>query len=104
MRKKGTTGQASFVVSPQVLASHISSWMNELTLPGLAVALIQNSHIAWVEGFGSTNIEARVSITGDTAFQSASLSITGFRIRLTACMPARPTRSRSSIDRLYLHT
>ena len=68
------THASAFVVSQDALASHIPRWMNELTVPGLAVALIENSRIAWTQGFGTVNTARGIPVEVDTPFQSASLS------------------------------
>jgi CubicO group peptidase (beta-lactamase class C family) len=45
-------------------------------LPGLATAIVRDGDVAWSQGWGWANIDARVPVTDDTLFMLASVSKT----------------------------
>jgi CubicO group peptidase (beta-lactamase class C family) len=48
--------------------------MNELLIPGLSVAVIENFEVAWAAGFGIRRMGERAAIGPDTPFQAGSIS------------------------------
>jgi len=56
------------------LEEFIPTRMEQEGIPGVAVALIRNGEVAWVEGFGVANIFTGEPVTADTVFEVASIS------------------------------
>jgi CubicO group peptidase (beta-lactamase class C family) len=54
------------------LEDYIPDYMEQQSIPGVAVALIRDSRIAWASGFGITNTMAWKPVTVDTLFEAAS--------------------------------
>ncbi|MBK8905275.1 MAG: beta-lactamase family protein [Anaerolineaceae bacterium] len=54
----------------------IPQLMAEQDIPGLAVAVVDDSRVLWVEGFGYTNDDHKTAITPDTIFSVQSTSKT----------------------------
>jgi CubicO group peptidase (beta-lactamase class C family) len=48
--------------------------LEEGSVPGLSVALIQKGELVWHKGFGVKNAQAKESVTDNTVFEAASLS------------------------------
>lgn len=48
--------------------------MENLHVPGIALALIYDSSVAWVKGFGYADKEKQTPVTGQTLFQACSIS------------------------------
>lgn len=53
---------------------NIRDRMEQLNVPGLAVAVFDNYEIQWVKGYGVTDTVSQNSITEETLFQAASIS------------------------------
>lgn len=49
-------------------------WMEALAIPGVSVAVIDNYHVAWAEGFGVAAADTRAPMTSETILQAASIS------------------------------
>jgi len=62
----------------------IPELMAEQDIPGLAVAVVDNAHVLWAEGFGFTDTDRRVAITPRTIFsiQSTSKTVTATAIMM----------------------
>jgi len=61
----------------QLVASiedHVPDMMREAQVPGLSIALVQNSELAWAGGFGVRNVESGDPVTPETVFEGCSLS------------------------------
>jgi len=56
------------------LESFIPQYMREKGVPGLAIALIHDGRVAWIEGFGVANTITGRPVTPDMAFEVASNS------------------------------
>ena len=56
------------------LQERIPQLLQELNVPGLSFALIQNWETAWTQGFGVMNAETRESVSPGTVFEGCSLS------------------------------
>ncbi len=56
------------------LETEIPRLMNEGTVPGLSLALIQNGKLAWHHGFGVKDSKTKEPVTDNTVFEAASLS------------------------------
>lgn len=71
-------GQAGLPDTLNVFVDQLDTWLPELLrqyrVPGVAVALVQDSNIAWAQGYGLANEEAATPMTAQTAFQVASIS------------------------------
>lgn len=48
--------------------------MEDLSVPGVAVAVVEAGAVEWVRGYGVTSVEDVGSVTADTLFQAASIS------------------------------
>jgi CubicO group peptidase (beta-lactamase class C family) len=49
-------------------------WLEEMKVPGAALAALQNGRLAYSQGFGTANVETGQPVTADTIFEAASLS------------------------------
>jgi len=58
------------------LDRYIPERMAEAGVPGLAVALIRDSEVVWIEGYGLANALTRRPVTPETVFEVASISKT----------------------------
>lgn len=56
------------------LQHKIPGWMREFDIPGLSVALVQGSALAWSRGFGVASRQTGRPVTTDSVFEAASLS------------------------------
>ena len=56
------------------LEERILPKMLEANVPGLSIALIQNSETVWKQGFGVINAETRQPVKPETVFEGCSLS------------------------------
>lgn len=52
----------------------ISKFMSANSVPGVAVAVVENGELAWSEGFGLSDLENFVPVTSHTLFRLASIS------------------------------
>jgi CubicO group peptidase (beta-lactamase class C family) len=62
------------------LESYVPEYMSQQDIPGVAIALVHDGEIVWVEGFGSANSITRKPVTPRTLFEVASNSkaMTGY--------------------------
>jgi CubicO group peptidase (beta-lactamase class C family) len=58
----------------QHLEKLIPQLMKEGDVPGLSIALLQNSEVIWHQGFGVRNSQTKEPVTDSTMFEAASLS------------------------------
>ena len=56
------------------LEQTIQHLMTEADIPGLSIAVIQDSKVAWTRGFGITNAETKARVNENTVFEAASLT------------------------------
>lgn len=56
------------------LGSAIPRLLDEGTVPGLSVALVQKGELVWHRGFGVKNAETKEPVVPNTVFEAASLS------------------------------
>jgi CubicO group peptidase (beta-lactamase class C family) len=77
-------GEGLFDVSD--LRMRIADEMLKRGIPGLAIALVAESNILWVEGFGSTDLAGTDPVTADTLFsiQSAGKTYTATAFLMAA--------------------
>lgn len=70
------------VLTIQEYRELIPQLMAEQNIPGLAVAVVDDSRVLWAEGFGYTNDDHKTAITPDTIFsvQSSSKTYTAVAI------------------------
>ena len=64
---------------PPVLVERDTPWtleerMRHYKVPGLSVAVIQDSRIVWAKGYGRADVEAGKPVTAATLFQAGSIS------------------------------
>jgi CubicO group peptidase (beta-lactamase class C family) len=52
----------------------IPQHMQEDNIPGLAIAIVDDHSILWIEGFGYTKLDQRIPVTQDTLFSIQSMS------------------------------
>jgi CubicO group peptidase (beta-lactamase class C family) len=52
----------------------IQQHMQQDNIPGLAIAIVDDQNILWMEGFGYTNVDNKTPITPDTLFSIQSMS------------------------------
>jgi CubicO group peptidase (beta-lactamase class C family) len=52
----------------------VPALMNELHVPGVSIALIQDRQVAWSKGYGFKNVSTRAPVTRETVFEGASMS------------------------------
>ncbi len=64
--------------------AHIQTAMHQEHVPGLAIAVVDDHNVLWLEGFGYTGADRRIPVTVDTAFsiQSMSKSFTAVTVLL----------------------
>lgn len=56
------------------LEQKIPAMMEQVDVPGLSIAIIQNSEIIWSQGFGVTDNNSKNKVTENTIFEAGSLS------------------------------
>lgn len=56
------------------LQNRIPEIMEQVDVPGLSIAIIRDSKIVWIKGFGITDYESQNQITENTVFEAGSLS------------------------------
>jgi len=56
------------------ISAFIEEAMLEYNVPGVSIAVINNSEIEWAKGYGVTDIETNAPVTETTLFQAASIS------------------------------
>ena len=56
------------------LEQTISSMMQQVDVPGLSIAIIQNSEIVWNQGFGVIDYNSKNKVSNNTIFEAGSLS------------------------------
>ena len=52
----------------------IVEWMEQLSVPGASIAVVENGEVAWHQHFGFSNIEDHVPVSDKTLFEAASMS------------------------------
>jgi CubicO group peptidase (beta-lactamase class C family) len=52
----------------------VTEQLDKGKIPGAAVVLIQNGEVAWLQTYGYADVESQTPITGDTAFNVASIA------------------------------
>ncbi len=67
-----TSGSISEVISRY--RQQISQSMQQDNIPGLAIAIVDDKNVLWMEGFGYTDWDSRTPITPDTLFSIQSMS------------------------------
>ena len=48
--------------------------MTEADIPGLSIAVISDSKMAWTHAFGVTNSDTKAPVNANTVFEAASLT------------------------------
>ena len=57
----------------QNINKYIRKEMKKQKIPGLSLAIIQNNHLVYGEGYGYANMEHKVPVKLETMFQSGSM-------------------------------
>jgi CubicO group peptidase (beta-lactamase class C family) len=74
----GNVLSSNFDENPQktiaALRTEIPQIMRQVDVPGLSIAIIQNSEMVWTQGFGITDYESQNQVTENTIFEAGSLS------------------------------
>lgn len=52
----------------------IIEWMEQLSVPGASIAVVEKGRVAWHEHFGFANVEEQVPVSDQTLFEAASMS------------------------------
>lgn len=80
LAKKGnsqTFNNTNLINTPDILIpflqEKIPQLMSQYLIPGLSIALINNSEIIWSEGFGVKNYQTKTPVNNETIFAAASL-------------------------------
>jgi CubicO group peptidase (beta-lactamase class C family) len=66
--------QADLAVASAAIARLVPELMSELHVPGVSVALVRDRQVAWTGAYGVANAATRQPVTGNTAFEAASMS------------------------------
>ena len=72
--------------------------MAEQDIPGLAVAVVDEGHVLWAEGFGYTDHDRKTPVTTDTIFGGVACQIAhvgGDHAQRSACKPQAGIVSRA---------
>jgi CubicO group peptidase (beta-lactamase class C family) len=70
----GRTGQLGREALIATFDRLVPVLMNELHVPGVSIALIQDRKVAWSKGYGFKNASTRDPVTNETVFEAASMS------------------------------
>jgi CubicO group peptidase (beta-lactamase class C family) len=72
----GTPGVPAAQAPPlaREIASRLERLQGEASVPGVAVALVENGQPVWTGSFGLANARTRTEVTEETVFEAASLS------------------------------
>lgn len=54
--------------------AQLPKWMELASVPGVAIAVIENGRLSWKGDYGVKNADTKEAVTPDTVFQAASLS------------------------------
>ncbi|MDH7444807.1 serine hydrolase domain-containing protein [Aquimarina sp. 2201CG14-23] len=65
---------AGFDVSIDAIDTFITSRMDSLKIPGLSIAVINDSKVVYHKTFGYANLEKKLPVTNKTMFEGASIS------------------------------
>ncbi len=61
-------------ITIDTLEPRLLEWMEQLDVPGLSVALVEDGALAWSRGLGVASRRTGCPVTADTVFEAASLS------------------------------
>ena len=65
---------AGFEVETDSINTFLESRMDSLNIPGLSIAVINDSKVVYHETFGFANLEKKLPVTNKTIFEGASMS------------------------------
>ena len=65
---------AGYEVSTDLVNDFLKSQMDSLNIPGLSIAVINDSKVVYHQTFGFANLEKKVPVTDETIFEGASMS------------------------------
>ena len=63
-----------FEVSTDSINTFLKSRMDSLNIPGLSIAVINDSKVVYHQTFGFANLEKKLPVTNKTIFEGASMS------------------------------
>lgn len=72
--QKKITNLAGFEVPTDSINTFLQSRMDSLNIPGLSIAVINDSKVVYHQTFGYANLEKKLPVTKKTIFEGASLS------------------------------
>ena len=61
-------------VSTDSINTFLKSRMDSLNIPGLSIAVINDSKVVYHKNFGFANVEKKLPVTNKTIFEAASIS------------------------------
>ena len=61
-------------IATSTVEDYIQTRMDELSIPGLSIAIINGGEIVYRNTFGYADVEEGVSVTNETIFEGASFS------------------------------
>jgi CubicO group peptidase (beta-lactamase class C family) len=67
-------GGAEFSAIVERFRQEIQGHMQQDSIPGLAIAIVDDQHILWMEGFGYTDGDKKIAVTPHTLFSIQSMS------------------------------
>lgn len=65
---------AGYEVATYLISDFLESRMDALNIPGLSIAVINNSKVVYHQTFGFANLEKKLPVTNETIFEGASMS------------------------------
>ncbi len=71
--QKGNVAEGDLAV---MLDELIPQWLDEFTVPGAAIALIENGKTRFVKGYGYADVKKKIPVTTQTGFNIGSISKT----------------------------
>ena len=63
---------------PEYLDKRIPELLAETRVPGLSIAVVKDSALAWRRWYGVANVETRAPVSDETVFEAGSVSKTVF--------------------------
>ncbi|WP_410485914.1 serine hydrolase domain-containing protein [Spongiivirga sp. MCCC 1A20706] len=72
--QKKITNLAGYEVSTDSINEFIKLRMDSLNIPGLSIAVINDSKVVYHQTFGYANLEKKLPVTSNTIFEGASMS------------------------------
>jgi CubicO group peptidase (beta-lactamase class C family) len=68
------TSDEEFAANVAWIRENVPKLMQQLHVPGVSIAIVQNGQVVWAQGFGVRDVRDRKPVTTDTVFEAASMS------------------------------